>query len=90
MVLLSPEGSTIGQQLLWLFGLDLFEGRSVSRRLGRNDTVELGLAARSVLADLGIQIREPEPDAFDRLIDRFGRQFPGTTTAVSLRSRNAS
>lgn len=78
MVLLSPEGSTIGQQLLWLYGLDLFEGRSVARRLERKDTVELGLAARSVLADLGIEIEEPAPDAFDRLIETFGRQFPGT------------
>jgi hypothetical protein len=78
LVLLSPEGSTIGQQLLWLFGLDLFEGRSVARRLERDDTIELGLAARGVLADLGIEVEEPEPDAFARLIDRFGRRFPGT------------
>lgn len=78
MVLLTPEGSTIGQQLLWLFGLDLFEGKSVARRLDRDDPVELGLAARSVLADLGIEIEEPEPDAFDLLIEKFGRQFPGT------------
>ncbi|MFC6636938.1 type II restriction endonuclease [Sulfitobacter sediminilitoris] len=78
MVLLTPEGSTIGQQLLWLFGLDLFEGRSVARRIDRDDAVELGFAARSVLADLSIEVKEPEPDAFDLLIERFGRGFPGT------------
>lgn len=78
LVLLSPEGSTIGQQLLWLFGLDLFEGRSVARRLERDDAMELGLPARSVLADLGIEVEEPEPDAFAQLIDTFGRRFPGT------------
>ncbi|NOD62038.1 MULTISPECIES: type II restriction endonuclease [unclassified Ruegeria] len=78
MVLLTPEGSTIGQQLLWLFGLDLFEGRSAARRLDRDDTIELGFAARSILADLGIETEEPEPDAFDLLIEKFGRAFPGT------------
>jgi len=78
MVLLTPEGATIGQQLLWLFGLDLLEGRSVARRLEPDDTVELGFAARNVLADLGIEVEEPEPDAFDLLISKFGRQFPGT------------
>ena len=78
MVLLSPQGSNISQQLLWLFGLDLFEGRSVARRLDPDDAVELGLAARNVLTDFGMEVEEPEPDAFDRLIDRFGREFPGT------------
>ncbi|WP_374433417.1 type II restriction endonuclease [Tabrizicola sp.] len=78
MVLLSPVGSTIAQQLLWLFGLDLFEGKSVARRLERDDAMELGLAARSVLSDLGIEVEEPEPDTFARLIDRFGRRLPET------------
>lgn len=84
MVLLSPAGSTIGQQLLWLFGLELFEGRSVARRLERDDTMELGLAARSVLSDLGIEVEEPEPDAFALLIERFGRRFPGTLQLSSF------
>ncbi|MDU8945994.1 type II restriction endonuclease [Ovoidimarina sediminis] len=84
MVLVSPEDSTIGQQLLWLFGLDLFEVRPVARRLERDDTMELGLAARSVLSDLGIEVEEPEPDAFAQLIDRFGRQFPGTLQLSSF------
>lgn len=61
-----------------MFGLDLFEGRSVARRLDRNNTPELGLAARGVLSDLGIEVEEPEPDAFARLVDTFGRWFPGT------------
>lgn len=78
MVLVTPKGSTIGQQLLWLFGLELSEGKSVARRLEPDDAVELGLAARNVLADMGIEVEEPEPDAFELLIERFGRQFPGT------------
>ncbi|WP_170438370.1 type II restriction endonuclease [Ruegeria arenilitoris] len=86
LVLITPDGSTIGQQLLWLFGLDLLEGRSVAHRLDNNNAVELGFAARRVLADLGIEIEDSEPDAFDLLIDRFGRKFPGTIS-LSLFAR---
>ncbi|WP_170755615.1 type II restriction endonuclease [Ruegeria lacuscaerulensis] len=78
IAILSPAGSTIGQQLLWLFGLDIISGRSVSTSFKHGNPVELGLAARSVLSDIGVEVLEPEPDAFDRLIGRFGRVFPGT------------
>ncbi|WP_171232786.1 type II restriction endonuclease [Ruegeria sp. HKCCA4812] len=78
LVVLAPQGSTIGQQLLWLFGLDLNDGRSVARRIDHNSNIELGYPARSVLSELGITVEEPEPDAFDLLIKKFGREFPGT------------
>lgn len=78
LVLLSPAESTIGAQLLWLFGLDLLAGRPAARELGARDSVSLGLAARAVLEDLGIEVEEPQPDAFDQLIGRFGMSFPGT------------
>ena len=78
MVFITPEGATIGQQLLWLFGLDLFEGRAAVRLLDRDNAVELGFAARSILADLDIETEEQTPDAFDQLIEKFGREFPGT------------
>lgn len=78
LVLLCPADSTIGAQLLWLFGLDLIPGRAAARELGAEDSITLGLAARAVLDDLGIEIEEPQPDAFDMLVDRFGLSFPGT------------
>jgi hypothetical protein len=78
LVLLCPADSTIGAQLLWLFGLDLLAGRPAARELGAGDSVSLGLAARAVLDDLGIGIDEPQPDALDQLIGRFGLSFPKT------------
>lgn len=84
MALITPDGSTIGQQLLWLFGLDLLDDRSIARRIERGDAQELGFAARAVLADLGIEVDEPEPDTFHSLVETFGLQFPGTVQLSSF------
>lgn len=78
LALLSAADSTIGAQLLWLFGLDLLSEGPTARDLGSGDRIALGLAARTVLDDLGIDVEDPQTDAFDRLVNRFGLSFPGT------------
>ncbi|MET4102813.1 hypothetical protein ACSSV6_003517 [Roseovarius sp. MBR-38] len=78
LVMLAPAESTIGAQLLWLFGLDLLAGRPDAIELGAENSVSLGLAARSILDDLGIEADEPQPDALGLLLDTFGLRFPGT------------
>lgn len=78
LAMICPAGTTIAQQLLWLFGLDLLANRVDARALGAGDGVPLGFAARAVLDDLGIDLAGSEPDAFGRLIGRFGLVFPGT------------
>jgi hypothetical protein len=78
LVMLAPADSTIGAQLLWLFGLDLLAGKPDAIELGAENSVSLGLAARSILDDLGIEAEEPQPDALGLLLDTFGLQFPGT------------
>lgn len=78
LVILCPAGSTIGAQLLWLFGLDLESGRPDAREIPKGAGLTLGLAARRVLEDIGIPLEAPQPDAFDRLVGEFGLQFPGT------------
>lgn len=78
LVMLCPSNTTIARQLLWLFGLDLQGQQTDARALEPEDSMRLGFAARAVLDDLGIELEEPEPDALDALIDRFGLAFPGT------------
>lgn len=78
LVMLAPADSTIGAQLLWLFGLDLLAGKPDAIELGAENSVSLGLAARSILDDLGIEAEEPQPDALGLLLDTFGLKFPGT------------
>lgn len=78
LVLLCPAGSTIGQQLLWLFGLDLLAKSSDTKLLDAGTATSLSWAARFILDELGIEPEEPEPDAFDRLVEKFGLKFPPT------------
>lgn len=78
VVVLCPAGSTIAQQMLWLFGLAPESGRADVKALSSHDSVRLGFAARAVLDALGIELDEPEPDAFGQLLQLYGLQFPGT------------
>lgn len=89
MVIVTPAGSTIQNQLLWLFGLDgqpefEFTFQPVS---GDSDN-QLDFAARYVLDELGIDLEEPEADRLDGLIERFGLKFP-TTRVFSLLARTS-
>tara|TARA_R110000868_G_scaffold1383_5_gene10626 strand:+ start:1870 stop:3096 length:1227 start_codon:yes stop_codon:yes gene_type:complete len=78
VVVLCPAGSTISQQMLWLFGLAPETDRADVKTLGVNEGISLGFAARAVLEALGIQLEEPEPDAFGQLLQRYGMHFPAT------------
>lgn len=79
LAILCPSGSSFEQKLLWLFGLEL----TADFALSQTDIVGDGgrgidLAAGYILAELGIEAEEPEPDAFDRLVKKFGLIFPRT------------
>lgn len=78
LVMICPAETTIARQLLWLFGLDLFDRKVDVTELDADHSVRLGFAARAVLDDLGIDLEEPEPDALDMLIGKFGLGFPPT------------
>ena len=78
LVMICPADTTIARQLLWLFGLDLLGQQVDVRELGAENSVRLGFAARSILDDLGIDLEDPEPDALDALIAKFGLAFPTT------------
>ena len=78
VVVLCPSGSTIAQQMLWLFGLAPDTDRADVKTLDPDEGVHLGFAAQAILDALGIELDEPEPDAFGRLLDLYGLRFPGT------------
>ena len=81
MIIVVPKGSTIENQLLWLFGISVpseasFEYRDFEKK---SDT-KIDFAARFIFDELGIEIEEPEVDRLDSLLERFGSFFP--TTAI--------
>lgn len=78
LIILSPAGSTIGEQLQWLFGLDLLEGDADSKEISASSARGLDYATRQILAELDIEPDQAEPSAFDQLIGQFGLSFPPT------------
>lgn len=75
-IFLCPSNTTIEQQLLWLFGLNPDGSQADVKPLDAHNSVELGLAAHSILDIFGIEFVPPEPNAMDELISRYGNGFP--------------
>ena len=83
--IVTPDGSTIQSQLLWLFGLSDQPGLQFEQRELTPDTAgELDFAARYILDELGIDPDEPDAAMLDGLIDRFGLRFPTTRVFSEL------
>ncbi len=89
LFIVTPDGGTIRNQLLWLFGLDDQIGLEFeSQEIGRDNDAELDFAARYILDELGIEPEEPEADRLDSLIEKFGLKFPSTSVLSGL-ARNS-
>jgi hypothetical protein len=77
MAIVTGTGSTIQNQLLWMFGIDQPELQFTYK-----DTADaadkLDFALRYILDELGIAPEEPETDELDNLIRPFGDKFPTT------------
>jgi hypothetical protein len=81
MVIVVPKGSTVENQLLWLFGIASPAGPQYKYRDYENDSdTRVDFAARFILDELGLESEEPEAGRLDSLLERFGGVFP--TTAV--------
>jgi hypothetical protein len=77
--IVTPDGTTIQSQLLWLFGLSEQPGLQFEQReLTPDSSGELDFAARYILDELGIDAEEPEAEMLDGLIAPFGLKFPTT------------
>ena len=85
LFVVTPDGTTIQSQLLWLFGLSEQPGLQFEQReLTADGGGELDFAARYILDELGIDAEEPEADLLDGLIAPFGLKFPTTRVFSEL------
>ncbi|WP_188819930.1 type II restriction endonuclease [Novosphingobium indicum] len=79
LFIVTPDGTDIQSQLVWLFGLAEQPGLDFEQReITRDNSGEVDFAARYILDELGIEAAEPEADMLDGLIERFGLKFPKT------------
>lgn len=78
VALLCMHGSSIEQQLLWLFGLDLAGKDLVQKDLRGEEGRSLDLAARHVLDLIDVEVTAGADEWLDRLLRVFPRGLPST------------
>ena len=78
LALLCAAGSSIEQQLLWLFGLDTGGRDLFQRDLREEDGRDLDLAARHVLALIDVEVEVADDEWLDRLLAAFPKGLPNT------------
>lgn len=76
LVIVVPSGSSMENQLIWLFDLS----GDLNSFVVQEDWTErdLGLAGRTILEEIGIEAPLIDEDYLGLLLDRFGEQFPPT------------
>ncbi len=79
LVIVAEAGSTILNQIRWLFGFSdlVHPGFSVKAET-ESDQVKLEFASRLILDEIGITKEEEVPNFLDLMLDRFGKKFPPT------------
>jgi len=81
LVVIAEDGSTIANQVQWLFGLiDLTHpGFSVREEL-ETEQDRLAFASRLILENIGVVIEQPTEETYlDAMIKKFGKGFPSTS-----------
>lgn len=77
IAIVARTGSTIQNQLLWMFGVEQPEFTFVFKN-ATNDADKIDFALRYILDELGIEPEEPEAYELDRIIEPLGGKFPTT------------
>jgi hypothetical protein len=79
LVLVVQGDSTISNQVLWLFSLNLEGHHGFSAREEmETEQDRIGFAARFILEQIGVPVETAETTFLDRIISRFGAKFPRT------------
>lgn len=87
LLIVAKGGSSIGQQIEWLFGVDTSGSRYVLKSENDFDRQELGFASRVILESIGLDIGSLDDSHLDEMISLFGSSFP-TTLQFSAFSRS--
>lgn len=79
LVLIVQGESTIANQVLWLFNVDIEgqQGFSAREEL-ETEQDRIGFTARFILEQIGVPVEAAEDTFLDRILHKFGAQFPRT------------
>lgn len=89
MAIIAEGGSTIENQLLWLFGANdlTHPGYSIKGEIEADQT-RLEFAARYILEQLGVQVEQEDQNYLDEMLRMYGGRFP-VTREFSAYARNS-
>lgn len=87
LLIVAEGGSTIGEQIEWLFGVEASGSRYVLKSENDFDKRELGFASRVILESIGLDVTSLDDSHLDEMISLFGASFP-TTLQFSAFSRS--
>lgn len=76
LVVITPVGSTLQNQLIWLFGLPDQPELQFQAQAITPEADKLDFAIRYIFDELGIEAEEPEGDLLDGQLAQFGKTFP--------------
>ncbi len=86
-VIAVEQGSTLENQILWLFGLQTeITHQFTVRDIEHNQGEKIDFATRFILGELGIKVEETDESYLDILLQRFNGSFP-TTIVLSEMAR---
>jgi len=79
LVIVAESGSTIANQIKWLFGITDIDhpGFSIREEL-ESEQDRIAFASRFILEQLGIEVEESEDTYLEEMLRRFGGSFPPT------------
>jgi len=78
LVIIAEGGSTISNQIRWLFGLELAHpGFSIRAEL-ESEQDRIAFASAVILEQIGIQIETTQDTFLDKMLSRFNGSFPKT------------
>src|ERR1044072_6640029 len=79
MIIIASAGSTIENQLSWLFGIPYqINQRFTQNNIEGNADRQVDFAVRLILEELNIEVEESETDYLDKLLEPFQGVFPTT------------
>src|SRR5690606_30363853 len=79
LVMIAAAGSTLENQLLWLFGVAALTHPGFGIRDERaSDGIPVNFAARYILEQIGVVVERVEDNYLDRMLREFNGGFPST------------
>lgn len=80
-----PADSTIQNQLLWLFGMEVQpQLKFTVQEFSGSDDSKLDFVSRFIMDEIGVEYEDPNANNLDSIIERFGTTFPTTAEFSDL------